>query len=297
VDVALDIEGDFEADGVICVRGALSAAEVEAVQRLFDRALRTPSPLAKFHYPDDGSTYFTDFFHRALWAAYRDAFEVTSIPDLVGAVWGCEDVWFFFEQIFLKTGGATRRTPWHQDASYTPIAGRQQAVVWIPLTNVSQPDALEFVRGSHHGPVYAPSNFDPDDDTVPDEGHESLPRLPDIEAARSSYDIVSWAVEPGDVLAFHLATLHGGAATSPGAERRTVSLRYFGPDVVFDPQVQDQAFGRQGHGKTRPSIEGENPVAEMLGALAPGSRLSTGSWPKVRPRYVDLSAAPRRTPS
>jgi ectoine hydroxylase-related dioxygenase (phytanoyl-CoA dioxygenase family) len=68
---------------------------------------------------------------------------------------------------------------------------------------------------------------------VPLRGNDGLPRLPDIEADRASFDIVSWAVEPGDVLVFHPATLHGGAPTHPGSRRQTLSLRFFGRDAVY----------------------------------------------------------------
>lgn len=62
---------------------------------------------------------------------------------------------------------------------------------------------------------------------------EGLPRLPDIEADRSAWDIVSWAVRPGDVIVFHLQVLHGGGATHDGRRRRTLSLRYFGRDATY----------------------------------------------------------------
>jgi ectoine hydroxylase-related dioxygenase (phytanoyl-CoA dioxygenase family) len=54
------------------------------------------------------------------------------------------------------------------------------------------------------------------------------PALPDIEAARASYDIISWAIEPGDIVIFHPGMLHGGAPTRSGQRRRTISLRFFG---------------------------------------------------------------------
>lgn len=53
--------------------------------------------------------------------------------------------------------------------------------------------------------------------------------LPEIETDRSSWDIVSYAVEPGDVIAFHTSTLHGGGTVNAlTPERRTLTLRYFG---------------------------------------------------------------------
>jgi ectoine hydroxylase-related dioxygenase (phytanoyl-CoA dioxygenase family) len=45
---------------------------------------------------------------------------------------------------------------------------------------------------------------------------------------------VSWDQEPGDLLIFHLSILHGGAGTEGGMKSRRVSLRFMGPDVVYD---------------------------------------------------------------
>ena len=65
-----------------------------------------------------------------------------------------------------------------------------------------------------------------------------MPRLPDIEAERAAnseaWDVLSWAVEPGDVILLHPACLHGGApvdAQTP--ERRTLALRFFGDDATY----------------------------------------------------------------
>jgi ectoine hydroxylase-related dioxygenase (phytanoyl-CoA dioxygenase family) len=35
---------------------------------------------------------------------------------------------------------------------------------------------------------------------------------------------------------FHPAMLHGGAPTHPGQRRRTLTLRFFGTDAVYDPR-------------------------------------------------------------
>src|SRR5260370_17178352 len=81
------------------------------------------------------------------------------------------------------------------------------------------------------------SRFDADDDTAPLYQDGTLPRLPNIEAERDRWDIVSWAVEPGDVLVFHPGMLHGGAPTLPSQRRRTLSLRFFGDDAIHAPRV------------------------------------------------------------
>jgi ectoine hydroxylase-related dioxygenase (phytanoyl-CoA dioxygenase family) len=271
---------DFREDGVVCVRGALSARDLEAMHRLFAHEIANPGPLCKYLYPDDSATVYTDFFNRSQWDHYRDAYEGTAVPSIVSKVWGCQDLWLFFEQVWWKSGGRTRRTPWHQDASYTPIVGDHQAIVWIPLDEVSDEHALEFVRGSHRGPVYRTSNFAADDDTSSELDTDTIPPLPEIELARASYDIVSWGMAPGDILIFNFATLHGGGATPEGGERRTVSLRYFGPDAVYQPVVEGRQYGAQARGRRGAPVE-SNPLADMMAQLPPGSPYSSGTWPKL----------------
>jgi hypothetical protein len=60
----------------------------------------------------------------------------TEITDLVAALWASREVWFMYEQVFAKTGGVTRRTPWHQDAPYLPVRGEHLAVVWMSFETV-----------------------------------------------------------------------------------------------------------------------------------------------------------------
>ena len=142
-------------------------------------------------------------------------------------------MWFYFEQVFLKEGGECRRTPWHQDAPYLPVDGEQFGIAWFSLDPVAQADALEFIPGSHHGTLYNGTSFDAKDDTMPLFDEKDLPRLPDIEADRSAWKILSWATDPGDVVLFHPAALHGGAPTHMHTRRRTISLRFLGDDTIY----------------------------------------------------------------
>jgi hypothetical protein len=93
--------------------------------------------------------------------------------------------------------------------------------MWIKFEPMAKEDSPEFVCGSHCSALYDGSSFDPNDDTAPICG--TLPRLPKIEADRGRWNIVSWAVDPGDVLIFYLTMLHGGEPIAPGRRRRTLS--------------------------------------------------------------------------
>ena len=64
--------------------------------------------------------------------------------------------------------------------------------------------------------------------------NDGLEELPDIDAARGDYDILGWALSPGDALAFDYRTIHGAPAnTSTTAQRRAFSLRLVGDDATF----------------------------------------------------------------
>lgn len=228
----VDVPRRFAEDGVVCLPGVLSAGSLAQAREAFAWSLEHPGPGAA-HLPSRGDgTFYQDLANPAALDRYGPWLVASEIPDLVRAVWGGGPVWFMYEQVFTKSGGTTRRTPWHQDTPYLPVRGSRLAVLWMSFEPVPADQALEFVRGSHRDTLYDGSRFDPDDDTAPLYGDGSLPRLPDIEAERSRWPIVSWATEPGDVIVFHPATLHGGGATTPATSRRTLSLRFFGDDAV-----------------------------------------------------------------
>ena len=226
----------YRDDGVLFVPRALDASALAQAQEAYEWSLANPGPLAMKFAQTTDATFYNDLFNPGCVPAYRSMLEASPLPRLISDIWGTPDVWFMYEQVFLKEGGESRRTPWHQDSSYLTIAGDDLAVAWITFDPVSKADSLEFVRGSHHGPLFNGSRFELGDDTAPLHPKASLPRLPDIEADRAAWDLVSWAVEPGDLIVFHPAMLHGGAPTHPGQRRRTLTLRYFGDQAVYDPR-------------------------------------------------------------
>lgn len=226
----------YARDGVVHLPGVLNARALREAQAAYDWSFAHPGPLASNVRQKTDATFRQDLYNPDCLSGYRAMLETSPVPELCAALWGTPDVWFMYEQVFLKEGGETRRTPWHQDSSYLAVDGEDLAVAWITFDACSAETSLEFVRGSHKGVLYNGSRFDVEDDTLPTHPNSSLPLLPDIEKARDAYDIVTWAVEPGDVVMFHPKTLHGGAATHPGARRRTLTLRFFGQRAHYDPR-------------------------------------------------------------
>jgi ectoine hydroxylase-related dioxygenase (phytanoyl-CoA dioxygenase family) len=233
----------YEEDGVVLLPGALDPPALAAAQGAYDWSLANPGPGATRFAQATDSVFLNDLYNPRCLEGYEAMLRASPLPGLIAELWGAPPVWFFYEQVFLKEGGETRRTPWHQDSSYLAIAGRHLAVAWISFDPVPRADALEFVRASHKGPLHNGSRFELGDDTAPLNPRSSLPRLPDIEADRSGWDIVGFETAPGDVVLFHPAMLHGGAPTHPGGRRRTLTLRFFGEDAVYD--------AREGHAGPR----------------------------------------------
>lgn len=226
----------YARDGVVHIPGALDPLALSQARAAYDWSLSNPGPLASNIRQATDATFYQDLYNPDCLTGYEAMLRASPIPAVVADLWGTPDVWFMYEQVFLKEGGEARRTPWHQDSSYLAVAGEHLAVAWITFDRCTRDDSLEFVKGSHRGRLYNGSRFDLEDDTAPTHPGAALPRLPDIEATRGAWDIVSWAVEPGDLVVFHPKMLHGGAPTHPGARRRTLTLRFFGQDAVYEPR-------------------------------------------------------------
>jgi len=183
-----------------------------------------------------------------------------------------------YEQIWLKDGGERRRTPWHQDLAYIPVGGDHLAVLWTNLDPVPKEDSLEFVRGSHHGPLFNPTAFDAHDPSASMFPDGAWPPLPDIEAAREKWPIVSWAVKPGDAILFHPAMLHGGAPTRAGRRRRSISLRFFGDDC-FCAERPDTGLADVDRLKFD---DGSGDPIKALAHAAPGTLFRHPAFPQLR---------------
>ncbi|MBT3533482.1 MAG: phytanoyl-CoA dioxygenase [Rhodospirillaceae bacterium] len=222
----------FREDGVIKLDAVLDQDFLDGARACYDWSLSHKGPHGKGGgWLNEGSDSFEDKANPDAPTVYEALLRNGPLADLAAELWGAEETWFMYEQVFRKTG-ACRRTPWHQDSSYLAVDGEHLIVFWISFAAVPKAEALEFVSGSHHGPLYNGSTFKIDDPTQPIYPEDELPRLPDIDRAPADWDIVSWDVEPGDVLAFHPKVLHGGGATTH-AMRETVSLRFFGPDTIY----------------------------------------------------------------
>ena len=244
----------FAQDGAVLIEGFLASEQLARCRTVYDWIVENPGPTAVELF--EGTEKETHNENANPGATERLKELVPTIPfgELFADLWGSKHVWFFAEEVFLKRNGKGGRTPWHQDTSYLPWEGKHWANAWISFEAVPKPNALEMVKGSHSGILYDGTNFlDANDPTAPLHGGGTLPRLPDIEAARNTnpnqYEVLSWATQPGDIVLLHPGMLHGGAPVDATfRDRHTLVLRFFGDDSFFRslPSHSDSGFTTAG---------------------------------------------------
>jgi hypothetical protein len=241
--IALDKEQQraLVEDGVVMVKGLLEPELLRRVQACFDWSIVNPGPLA-IDASTDAGIYRIDNYNPDALEFYRDTIVDLPFCGLLADAWGSNNVWYYAEELFWRKGVA-ERTFWHQDTSYSPWGGSHWVNCWMPLNGVPEDYSLEVVRGSHQGTQYDGTAFDHDDPTKPFFGDRAnLPRMPDIAADikkdPAAWDIVSYAMDPGDVLILHPRSLHGGGLTDGHySERQTLTLRFFGDDAFYSDHI------------------------------------------------------------
>ena len=230
----MEIIGDYARDGAVCVRGAFDPDEVDLARRAIDANLADLSPSAKRASAEGDGAFVEDFCSWQRIAELGAFVRTSSAASLAGAIMGSETVRFFHDHVLVKEPGTGQRTPWHQDIPYYNVEGSSNVSLWIPVDPVPRAVTLEFVAGSHRGPWFVPRSFLDHQARWFPEG--SLAELPDIAADPDRFPVVGWALEPGDVVCFHMATLHTAAGNPGPGRRRVLSLRFLGDDMVHAPR-------------------------------------------------------------
>jgi ectoine hydroxylase-related dioxygenase (phytanoyl-CoA dioxygenase family) len=220
----------FRRDGVVCARAVLGDAELGQLAKAVDENLASPGPWASDYTPAGGAgRFFGDYVNWERITGYRQAALSGPLPQLARDLLG-ETPRFFHEHTLVKERETTEVTPWHHDEPYYCV----NVSLWVSLDPVPRQAGVEFIVGSHlWGRRFVPRKFVDSSSYVADASDFEL--VPDIDPVRDQHEIVSFDVEPGDVIAFHYRTLHAapGTAGRMNARRRAVSFRYLGSDARF----------------------------------------------------------------
>jgi len=224
----------FARDGAVCLRGVIPPELIDLLRQGVDANLAHPSPRAKIaSRADDPGLFIEDFCTWQDNPAYRRFIAASPLGELAAGLMRSRTARLYHDHMLTKEAGARQPTPWHQDQPYYNVEGRQNCSFWIPVDPVGPASTLSFVAGSHNGPWLMPRSFMDAQARWFPEG--ALADLPDIDGNPEAYPTLSWALEPGDVVCFHMLTLHSSAGTD--RRRRVFSVRFLGDDAVHAPRA------------------------------------------------------------
>jgi ectoine hydroxylase-related dioxygenase (phytanoyl-CoA dioxygenase family) len=220
----------YRRDGVVCLRQIYSPAWVSHLTGAIEDICAKPSPFGG----KPSQRFRQDPFTWMLSDAIRDFVLRAPTAHLMQQAFGSKKVNYFYDQIFVKRQLTPDPTGWHHDLTFWPIEGDQIASLWTSVDAVdANSSALEFVAGSHRWP----QRFKAIGMGGVVFSTEAPDAMPDIEAERDKYKILSWELEPGDGLLFHGLTVHGSRGNrSPNVQRRALTTRWCGDDVVYFPR-------------------------------------------------------------
>lgn len=225
-----DVE-NFKHSGVTVLRGVFSDW-IDVLQQGLTSNMANPNPEARI-YKDEksGGRFFVDFCSWQRIPQYRDFIFNSPVANVGAELMGSKQVQLFHEHVLVKEAQTDIPTPWHHDMPYYCVDGPKTVSIWIPLDEVPRERTLEFIAGSHlWDKSFRPQRFN----GQPLNKNDGLEDIPDINSNRDDYDIVGWALSPGDAVAFDFRTLLGAPANkSTNSRRRAFSLRLVGDGIRY----------------------------------------------------------------
>ena len=251
-----DTVTSFRVNGAVVVRGLFTPDEVATVERGIERNLADPSPLFLVaSREDDPGRFVEDFCSWQRIPEFEDIAFTSRAADAAAALMQSGTVRLFHDHVLVKEPGTAQETPWHQDQPYYNVdgvpelldvdAGRPRA----GRVDAGVPRRLAPRRLAHAALVHGQPG-----QVVP-RGHAA--RAPDDRGPTATqHQILGWALEPGDVVFFHMLTVHHAYGVPGAHRRRAFSLRFLGDDAdaraaaVAHVAAVRGARGRAARGRT-----------------------------------------------
>lgn len=250
----------------------------------FCRAVREDAlarPLLESDLDASEGSFFCDSGGIRKFEGLRDVAFDSHLPETVAQLLDAAYLHFWQDATFVKCPGTRQKTAFHQDASYYELEGDQCAVAWVPLDTCTLGNGtIEYVRGSHlWGKRYAPNALITTSPLRRGRGA----RCPDIDRDRGAYDIISFDVEPGDVVISDFRTLHGARGNMSANMRRSMTLGYCGERMSYQrPQGATIWPGKPTlPGETRPLLRTGHPL--VWPRPFPGFRVAAHYKPRSLP--------------
>jgi ectoine hydroxylase-related dioxygenase (phytanoyl-CoA dioxygenase family) len=228
---------DYARDGAVCLRGVIPGAVCEAMLEATLDYIESGKVPVRADMREENGRYVTAIMMAESDPRFLNFVANSPLPGVAAQLMDSKVVRFFLDQFFVIEPGTVRSTPWHNDLPFWPFEGNDIISLWVALTPVTKETSpLQYLAGSHlEGKYYqAVPPTDVQDGEV--SGLETCPKYSDPEI-RGGKRILSWVMEPGDVLVHHPLTAHGAPGnTSTERRRAAISVRYLGDDVKYLPR-------------------------------------------------------------
>jgi ectoine hydroxylase-related dioxygenase (phytanoyl-CoA dioxygenase family) len=225
---------EFQRNGAICLRGVFDQKWLDLLGSGIEKNRKDPGPFSCQYTPkNQQGDFYDDYCNWDKIDEYKDFLFHSPAAEIAGKSLHSNVIRLFHEHVLVKEPRTSEQTPWHHDQPYYCVDGEQVCSIWLPLDPVPKQSGLEFVAGSHTmGKMFMPLKFmtNLEYDYTPG----SFDSIPDVEANREKYDILSWDMDLGDCIVFHFKTLHSGKGNPDSStRRRAFSSRWIGDDAVF----------------------------------------------------------------
>ena len=223
----------FERDGAVLLSGLIDDDWLERLRDAIERDIRHPGPCYHGYRVEGGGRFHGNMRNWEGDPDFSDYCQRSVLPEIASELLGVDTVQLYYDQLFVKEPGTDAPTRWHNDQPYWPIRGWPILSFWLALDPVMQESgALEFVRGSHRwGKWFQPEPFAPGGSAY--ERNPDYVDIPDFDLVRDQHEFLSWEMAPGDVIAFHALTVHGGPPNRSRGRRRGYTVRYCGPGMRY----------------------------------------------------------------
>lgn len=264
LETRFDIDGDFAADGAVCVRGAFKE-HLGVVESAIEAILASPSARFVRASADSDSAFVEDFCN---WWRISDLHRFlldSPAAALAAMLTGSSQIRLYHDHVLVKEPYTRQATRWHQDLPFYNLNGSMNASMWLPVDPVGGPTTLQFIAGSHLGAWYLPRTFLHAAARWFPPGR--LAEVPDFDSAPKDWRRLSWSLEPGDAVFFHMLTVHSSGGNPKPHQRRALSLRFLGDDMVHAPRPWP----------TSPPFPG------LSAALEPGAPMEHPLFPRLWP--------------
>jgi ectoine hydroxylase-related dioxygenase (phytanoyl-CoA dioxygenase family) len=228
-----DVEG-FLTDGAVCLRKQFDRTWIEKLAVGVEKNFTNTGPNATYYTPPSGpGGFYDDYCNWRTISEYGDFVHHSPSGAICGQLMQSHRVRIYHEHVLIKEPGTEEVTPWHHDLPYYGVEGSQLCSLWLPLDPIPKFACPEFIAGSHRwGKRFIPRLF------ISHEGYgeegDGYEFLPDMEQQREQNRVLSWELEPGDCIVFHMLSVHGAPNTQDlTTRRRGFSTRWLGDDAVF----------------------------------------------------------------